>query len=65
MTTKINAARRLCDALTTDLDFALYLDAHPNESRAYERLMADLTPNQEHHNGKEASAERDTSTESV
>lgn len=39
---KVKAAKRLVDALESDLDFALYLDAHPNEKRAKERLMKDL-----------------------
>ena len=40
---KVTAAKRLVDALNSDLDFALYLDGHPNEKRAMDRLERDLS----------------------
>jgi hypothetical protein len=39
---KIEAAKRLTAALVSDLDFEIYLDEHPNEQRALDRLIDDI-----------------------
>jgi hypothetical protein len=35
---KTRAAKRLAEALESDLDFEVWLDEHPNSDRAMERL---------------------------
>jgi hypothetical protein len=41
-TPKVVAARKLSDSLTNALDFAIYLDSHPNEDNALESFADDL-----------------------
>ncbi len=39
---RVNAARKLANSLQDDLDFAMYLDSHPNEENALNRLWRDI-----------------------
>ena len=38
-TSKTAAARRLTDALQSDLDFAFWLDGHPHTHKALDKLL--------------------------
>ena len=40
---KIKAAKKLAETLESDLDFDLWLDDHPNEEKANERIKVDLS----------------------
>jgi hypothetical protein len=58
MNPKVKAAKRLVNALNDDLDFAMYLMAHPNEDRAMDRLMDDVESVQVKHKIIESSGDR-------
>jgi hypothetical protein len=39
---KVKAARKAIRTLTSDLDFDLWADRHPNETKGLKRLLRDL-----------------------